>query len=430
MRFTKEQVNRCAQFFIISLGILIQVGIGQLVPNKIFAEEEQTEEENQDEIDALEEKIKKYEKKIKDIREKKGTLKSEIDFLDNQMELTQLKITTVNRKLYATIKKIENLKDEIENLNNRLDKIAKSIEYQEKLLGERQREQYKTGQSVSKGLEILLFLIKPLELDKQITKTTYSQVMQEKDKNLLDEMNRTREAYKNQKGIFESKKAEEEKLKAQVASQKAELVKFKAQLDSQKAEKKNLLESTQNDELKYQELLKEAQAELDSFRGFVSNAGGSVIGANEFGKGKKGWYFSQRDARWANVRIGKSRERIFDVGCLVTSVAMVYKAEGYNMSPEDIAHDSSRFWYNTAMMLRPWRGPGTFTTFSVRNIDSLLKKHPVIVGVRAGLYGTHFVVLAEKDDDDYVLYDPWYGPDLDFSDYYRKSQIFSVVAFL
>jgi hypothetical protein len=51
------------------------------------------------------------------------------------------------------------------------------------------------------------------------------------------------------------------------------------------------------------------------------------------------------------------------------------------------------------------------------------------VGVYAGPYGTHFVVLSKKSGSDYIMYDPWYGPDLKFSDYYQKSSIYSAVVF-
>jgi peptidoglycan hydrolase CwlO-like protein len=394
------------------------------------AEETQEQEADQEEIDELEDKIKKLEKKIDSLRNQGSTLQNEIDYLDNQMNLTQLRIQSVNNQIVTTTEKIAELGEEIENLNTRLDKIADSIKYQEKLLNQRQREHYKTDQGLPKSFEMILFLLEPLELDKKIQKNTYSKVMQEKDRSLLEEMNKTKIAYANQKGIFENKQEEEEKLKAEVEAQKANLEVYKTQLDGQKAEKENLLASTQNDEAKYQQLLKEAQEQLDSFRGFVSNAGGSIIGSDEFGKGKEGWYFSQRDERWANTSIGKSGEKVFDVGCLITSIAMVYKAEGKDITPKDIAKDTSRFWYNTAWMLRPWEGPGDFTPISKSSIDANLKKRPVIVGVYAGAYGTHFVVLAEKDEDNYIMYDPWYGPDLDFSDYYSFPQIFEAAVFL
>ncbi len=400
-----------------------------------FADEDPSEGEqeqavNQEEVDELEDKIKKYEKKLAEIQDQRGSLQSEIDYLDNQMYLTQLRIQSVNNQIYVTTEKIANLGKEIENLNTRLDKIAGSIDYQEDLLNQRQREQYKTEQAVPKGFEILLLLLEPLELDKKIQRNTYSQVMQEKDKELLDEMAKTKTAYANQKGIFETRKEEEERLKAEVEQQRINLEGYKNQLDAQKSTKESLLASTQNDEAKYQKLLKEAQDQLDSFRGFVTYAGGDVIGANEFGKGKEGWYFSQRDERWAGVKIGKSNETVFNVGCLITSIAMVYKAEGKSVTPADVARDSSRFWYNTAMMLRPWKGPGSFTPIPKSSIDSYIKKNPVIVGVYAGPYGTHFVVLSKKDGNDYVMYDPWYGPDISFSKYYGYGQIFEAAVFL
>jgi hypothetical protein len=204
-------------------------------------------------------------------------------------------------------------------------------------------------------------------------------------------------------------------------------------LENQKLAKDKLLKDTQNDEAKYQELLAKAEKELASFAEFTEYAGGGVIGSNEFGSGKEGWYLSQRDSRWANKKIGKSNYTIFEVGCLITSVAMLYNHYGYSVTPADIANDDSRFFASTALMLIPWKAPPGKSykaiTPNTSSIENELEDRPVIVGVYAGPYGTHFVVLSEEDDGDYIMYDPWYGPDLKFSKYYSKSSIYSAVVF-
>ena len=69
--------------------------------------------------------------------------------------------------------------------------------------------------------------------------------------------------------------------------------------------------------------------------------------------------------------------------------------------------------------------------YSESKINEELKNdNPVIVSVYANnTAGTHFLVLAEEDDGDYIMYDPLYGPDLKFSDYYSTSSIFEAVVF-
>jgi len=233
----------------------------------------QEKEENKEEIEELESKIKKYEKKLGELQDQRGTLQSEIDYLDNQMYLTQLRIQNVNNQIYLTTEKIAKLGEEIDDLNTRLDRIANSIDYQEELLNQRQREQYKSEQAIPKGLRMLLFLLQPTELERKIQINTYSQVMQEKDKDLLDEMEKTKKAYTNQKDIFEDKKEEEERLKAEVEQQKISLEDYKNQLDGQKEVKERLLRETQNDENRYQALLDQARQEYISIQAILQGAG-------------------------------------------------------------------------------------------------------------------------------------------------------------
>ncbi len=387
-------------------------------------DEEETSEEDQQKINELEGQIDKYTKKINELQNRASTLSGEMEYLDSQISLTNLRIQSSQAKIENTKKQIEKLGEEIEDLSKRIDKLEDSIDYQRVLLNNRFRERYK-----NKDISSIMVLFGSLTLDNLVRKTEYIKQIEKQDIKLLDEMDKAKRSYNTQKDIFEDRKKEEEELKAKLEEEKATLDAYNSQLSDQKEEKESLLASTQNDEAKYQDLLSEAQEQLASFKGFVNYAGGDVIGANGFGRGDKGWYYSQRDSRWAYARIGKSSENVFNVGCLITSIAMVYKSQGKDMDPGDIAGDSSRFWYNTAMMLLPWKGPGTYVSISKADIGNEVKKRPVIVGVYAGAYGTHFVVLAEKDGSDYVMYDPWYGPDLSFSDYYSFNSIFQAGAF-
>ena len=63
--------------------------------------------------------------------------------------------------------------------------------------------------------------------------------------------------------------------------------------------------------------------------------------------------------------------------------------------------------------------------FNQSSVDSKLAGgEPVIVGLRAGVYGQHFVVLKSGSGPDYIMNDPWNGANLKFSDYYTTGQIF------
>ncbi len=269
----------------------------------------------------------------------------------------------------------------------------------------------------------------------------YSRVMQKRDSELIQTMNSTKETYDKQKRLFEETKEQEEELKQQLESQRVTLEGYKVDLENQKSSKEQLLKDTKNDEAEYQRLLNKAKEELDSYAAFVNAAGGGVIGPNGLGGGEDGWYYSQRDSRWANDYIGNSSYTVFHAGCLVTSVSMMHKYYGYSVEPDDIAdHDA---YFSFGDMRIPWPAPSgrsyalLFWGSNYANgykedkIDNELDNgNPVIVGVHAAnSAGTHFIVLFDKDDGDYIMHDPYYGPDLNFSDYYNTGLIFEVVAF-
>lgn len=439
MSRNSRPVKKFILYLFLSLAVIpfLYFGVSRAQESETTEEttEETLSEEEQEEIEDLQEKIEEYEEKIQDLGQQKNSLKNEIEYANSQITLTQLRIQNTINQIALKEEKIKKLGEEIDDLTHRIDRIADSIEYQANILAQRKRSYYKVEQSTPKELEFILFLIDPSQLDRKIQKTTYSQVMQEKDKNLLDEMNKTKTAFSNQKGIFEDKKEEEEKLKSEIEVQRTNLEAYKNQLDEQKASKERLLADTQSSEAKYQELLEEAREQLDSYKTFVQNAGGGVIGPNGLGGGKEGWYYSQRDSRWADNKIGNSSYSIFESGCLVTSVAMMYKYYGYDTTPADIASHDSYFIFGN--MRIPWPAPGgrSYTMLGwgypkEKIEDELDDENPVIVGVRANnAAGTHFIVLAEEDDGDYIMYDPFYGPDLNFSDYYSTGSIFEAVVF-
>lgn len=94
-------------------------------------------------------------------------------------------------------------------------------------------------------------------------KTQYLKIVELQDTKLLSQMNTTKQNYSMQQDLFEQKKDKETELKAQIETEKSNLVTYKTTLDDKQAEKEKLLKVTQNDEAKYQELLAQAQKELN-----------------------------------------------------------------------------------------------------------------------------------------------------------------------
>jgi len=387
-------------------------------------------EEDKEKVEDLLDEIKEYEEKIKNLQGKTNTLEREIESYNTQINLTQLKIQNSINKIADTEEKIARLADDIDKLADRIDIIEERIDYQEDVLKERIRERYKTRETSP-----VMVIFGSDTLENLVKKAAYLRVMEMQDSKALTLMRDTKDTYKRQKGLFEDKKEEEEALQAQLIQEKANLDAFRRDQEAKKAEKDRLLDITANDEDKYQDLLAKAKKELESYSAFVYASGLGIIGPNGLGGGEDGWYYSQRDSRWANDKIGNSSYSVYESGCLVTSVAMIHKYYGHNMDPGELADEESYFFYGN--MLVPWPAPDGLD-YSLLGYgypkskidDELDRDNPVIVGVTANnSAGTHFIVLISGEDGDYKMYDPIYGPDLDFDNYYSTSQIFEAVAF-
>jgi hypothetical protein len=329
--------------------------------------------------------------------------------MDNQIKLTEYRID-------ATQQQITDLTLDIDSATKRIDNLEGSLNNVTKTLLNRIVATYQLG-----GAGTMEILLASSDVDDLVSRANYLRLVQAHDKQLLYDTQQARSDYQNQKLIFEDKKKKIETLKAQLED-------YNKQLDIDKETKQKLLAVTKNDEARYQKLLAEARAQISSFKSFASFQGGASILPPQ--PSPDGWFYNQRDSRWGNNRIGSSSESVWEVGCLLTSVAMVKKKHGENVTPADVAANSSYFFSNTAYMLIPWAG-GQFTSSwgsygSIQaGIDSKLSSgEPVIVGVRAGPFGTHFIVLKSGANGNYVMNDPWHGPDLNFGDYYSTSQIF------
>ena len=351
----------------------------------------------------LQKKISEYQAKLQQLKQQKSTLSSQIQYMDTQVYLTTLQINQTEQKIISTGK-------EIELLGSRIDGLDQSLDYLSKQLIKRIVVGYK-----KKPFTIFSLLFENNSANDFLNQVKYLKTARDNNQKLLYTFQETKTNAEEQKKLREEKKVELDKLTETLNYQKQSL-------NNQKVQKQKLLNDTQSDEATYQRLLTQAQAQLAGFKSFVSSAGAGVISANQFGNGSDGSYYSQRDARWASQSIGYSSENILNVGCLLTSVAMIAKHYGDNVTPGDIASDPSRFYGSTAYMNLPWKSVAGRSYYGGVNIDQeLASGNYVIVGVGGcSSGGSHFVVLTKKDGDDYIMNDPIYGPDLKFSSHYSN----------
>ena len=156
-----------------------------------------------------------------------------------------------------------------------------------------------------------------------------------------------------------------------------------------------------------------AEAELQSLLAFSHGQGGNIV-PPEYLANSWGNYYNQRDARWGNVYLGRTSYEVWEIGCLLTSVAMVNSHFGYpNVTPGVIAANPANFTsggllYNFALNV-PGH-PATINSSPSRVwINQVLAAGgTVIVGMYIRTGGTHFVVIvAQNGPYDYWINDPW-----------------------
>jgi peptidoglycan hydrolase CwlO-like protein len=367
--------------------------------HRVFAED----------VSVLDEQIRQYQAKITELQGQGKTLASQIAIMDNQVKLTEAQIA--NTKV-----KITNLDKDIEIAKSKVDTLQEDITNSTKALLGRINATYQVG--TTNPWEMFLT---SGSIENFFTRLKYLRIVQAYDKKTIYAAEQAKSDYENQKVIFEDKQAEAEALNKKLTS-------YTSQLAQEKKSKQVILSETRGSEANYQRLLKEAQAKVAAFKSFSSSKGGASILPQQ--ASPDGWYFNQRDERWGNNYIGLSDMRMWEVGCLVTATAMVRKQRGENITPADAARESHYYAYTTADMRIPWND-GRFSSVwgSWQNnktaIDNRLASgQPVIVGLNAGSYGTHFVVLKSGSNGDYIMNDPWEGSNLKFSDHYSTGQIY------
>lgn len=320
-----------------------------------------------------------------------------------QISLTSLQIQDTQQKIITT-------KNEIDVLGTRIQNLDQSLNYLSHSLITRIVEGYK-----QRSFSILDIIFENSNANDMLGQIKYLKTTQDNNQKLLYTVQETKSNYEEQAKLREQKTKE-------LATLNDNLVQLQVDLEDKKAQLIKTINDQQNQKDAADRILALAQAQLAGFKSFVSNAGVGIISANQFGNGSDGSYFSQRDARWANQTIGYSSENILNVGCLLTSVAMVAKHYGDNATPSSIASDNSRFYGYTAYMNLPWKSVAGRSYYGNVNIDQELQNgNYVIVGVGGcGSGGSHFVVLTKKDGNDYIMNDPIYGPDLKFSSHYSN----------
>lgn len=153
-----------------------------------------------------------------------------------------------------------------------------------------------------------------------------------------------------------------------------------------------------------------------------------------------GNYYNQRDGRWAVSDVGPATYTVWQIGCLLSDLAMVYSHFGFHsVTPGTIAAHTE--WFNSggAIFNSALRVPGHTTTI-VDNPDpawiraQVAAGHPVVVGMNLPSGTTHFVTLTGLNgESDYWTNDPWEqnAMHVTFSgDWFTRGPIYEAIVFI
>lgn len=366
--------------------------------------------------EAAQKNITELQKKIVELQGQQNSLSKEISLFDSQISVTQLRIESIKTA-------ITKLGSEITELLGEIDRLESVLTRRSELVLRRIPESYKREQTPLLGS---LFLSE--NFSDLVRRVKYIRTVQQEDVALLVQLKATQNNFSERKNIRESKKTQQEQLQAQ-------LLKESRELDVQKKAKQVLLTQTKNDSATYQKLLTQALSQQSAFRSFVSGRGVSILPAQAQ---PDGWYFNQRDERWGSQCIGSTcfgtPSYVWEVGCLITSVAMLQKKNGIDTNPRIIASNPEYFFRN--LMLRPWPAQSGFAwRYHGRNLSVVASEldagRPVVVELAVNnAVGRHFVVLTSNSAEGYRMNDPWEGYNLKFLDFYSTGSILDVATYI
>jgi len=237
------------------LGILTRIGVVFFVcflislPGGLIASEEL--EEKAERLKQIQDEKAKIEAQLEEARDRERGLTEQIAYMDNQMRVTELNIAEHKERLVQ-------LGEEIETLTGKINKLEKSLDELSSILLKRIEETYK-----ARTISPLSFLFSSSDFSNLVMRAKYLQVAQAHDKKIMTDMEFTKSDYSDQKTVLEEKKEEVERLKE-------ELEGYRATLDKQKADKEYLLEVTKNDEVRFEQLLAELEAEQRAIEGIIA----------------------------------------------------------------------------------------------------------------------------------------------------------------
>jgi peptidoglycan hydrolase CwlO-like protein len=359
-----------------------------------------------DDCDALEKKAKIYEDLIKLKNKQQDALAGQLDSINSEQ-------TKTLAQLQEAQKNVQSLSQQIENLSEGIREGEFKVNYQKKVLAGLMQSYYEYDQQ-----GVLPLILADNAFSEVLNQLDYVEQSGDRVFTLLLEIKKAKQKLVDDQNALIQKKEESDKAKET-------LVDKKETLEATENQKTNLLVQTQGEEEKYKKLLARVEAQKEELFDFsaASNLGDVSSSVSSYAKpssnlASTSWYYSQKDSRWGNKKIGNSKTLMKDYGCAVTAVSMVFREKGASIDPGKMASQKI-FYYDLIKWPTTW-SPGISLASSSSHgnikwstVDAQIKKgNPVIVYIKRSRGGGHYVVITGKDSKDYIVHDPYFGANL------------------
>lgn len=271
-----------AVLFLISIPVFAHEGdhlpIGQGQLESEYEQQNQKLAENQEEQDRLRTLI--YDTQIRE-----RNLQDQINYLAARAQLKQLEIEETQTTINETEKQLVALGDDIVSLQDKTGILGESI-------GRLERSYFarvKTAYTSSFTSNIQMFFGSGVFRD-TVLRLAYLENLQAEDKKFLDRLMETKDEYGIRVNQLETLKVEKEDLKLQLVEQEALLGLQRIELKQEQDSQAYLLFLTNNEEVEYQRLLADAQAEQHAIENALNDVlrqiTGRVLEGTQVSKGE------------------------------------------------------------------------------------------------------------------------------------------------
>ncbi|MCX6761881.1 MAG: C39 family peptidase [Candidatus Moranbacteria bacterium] len=360
----------------------------------------------QQQCEDLEKKARIYEDLIKLKNKQQDALAGQLDSINSEQAKTVA-------QLQETQKQVQTLQQQIDNLEENIKDGEAAMNFQKNILAGLMQSYYEYDQQ-----GILPVVLTNAAFSDILNQSDYIEQSGAKVSDVLAEVIRTRQKLIDDQNTLKQKKEE-------IDGAKNDLIDKKENLQSTENQKTNLLVQTQGEEVKYKQLLANAEAQRAELFDFSAASNIDDVKQSVGGYAKPSsnlastsWYFSQLDSRWGKMKIGNSNSLMEDYGCAVTSLAMVFREKGASTDPGKMAKQKI-FSFDLIKWPGSW-SPGISLVSSISHgniswstVDAQIKKgNPVIVYLSRSRGGGHYVVVTGKDSKDYIVHDPYFGANL------------------